>query len=359
MRRLNDRLLSFLGPFKFCFITALDAIFNSKIYQILVRARKFEWCHYIQEIFLLSLRLWWKVPVRCGSQLTRNRKRTLKPLSSSVFETLKTVEILRRLRGQRGGQLRRSSRFSTSSFSSKFKVLANVVDLHKTSSVSSNIQNHIYDDIMETIPNAVLSYPSAKLQNTRPLFCISLLLPDRAAPSTFESTTINVASTPRGQPSSSSAQRNCTTSKLKIVYFNIRSLRSPSHLIELRDWDAANKRHKTDVITISEIWLNTSVTNCEVSIDGYKLYRQDRLRKRGGGVCAYIRKDITVTVLKDISNLSDNYFHQFWLKPQYRKLRSVVICISYRPPDCLLSCFEELLKPSYIQALTVHKPIAV
>ena len=129
------------------------------------------------------------------------------------------------------------------------------------------------------------------------------------------------------------------------VHLNIRSLRSPSHLIELRDWAAANK---TDVITISETWLNTTVTNSEVSIDGYKLYRQDRLRKHGGGVCAYIRKDITVTVLKDISNLSDNYFHQFWLKLQYRKLRSVVICISYRPPDCPLSFFEELLKPSYI-----------
>ena len=187
------------------------------------------------------------------------------------------------------------------------------------------------------------------------LFCL-ILLPHRAAPSTFESTTINVAFTPRGQPSSNSAQRNCTTSKLKIVHLNIRSLRSPSHLIELRDWASANK---TDVITISEIWLNTSVINCEVSIDGYKLYRQDKLRKRGGGVCAYIRKDITVTVLKDISNLSYNYFHQFWLKLQYRKLRSVVICISYRPPDCLLSCFEELLKPSYIQALTMNKPIAV
>ena len=36
-----------------------------------------------------------------------------------------------------------------------------------------------------------------------------------------------------------------------------------------------------------------------------------------------------------------------------------MICISYRPPDCLLSCFEELLRPSYIQALTMNKPIAV
>ena len=36
-----------------------------------------------------------------------------------------------------------------------------------------------------------------------------------------------------------------------------------------------------------------------------------------------------------------------------------MICISYRPPDCPLSGFEELLKPSYIQALTMNKPIAV
>ena len=116
--------------------------------------------------FLLSLRFWCKVPVRCGSQLTRNRERTLKPLSSSVFEALKTVEILRRFRGQRGGQLRSSSRFPTSSFSSKFKVYANVVDLHKTSSVSPNIQNHVYDAIMETIPNAVLPYPSTSSSGT-------------------------------------------------------------------------------------------------------------------------------------------------------------------------------------------------
>ena len=163
--------------------------------------------------------------MRCGSYLTRNREGTFsKPLSSSVFEALKTVRILRRFRGQRGGQLKSSSRFSTSFSSSKFKVSANVVDVHKTSSVSSNIQVHTYDVIMETIPNTVSPYPSTSSSGR----------------STFESTTINVASTPRSQPSSSSAQRNCTTSKLKIVHLNIRSLRSPSHLTELRDWAATN-----------------------------------------------------------------------------------------------------------------------
>ena len=83
--------------------------------------------------FLLSLPFWWKFPVRCRSKLTRNREGTLKPLSSSVFEALKTVGMLRRFRGQRGGQLRTSSRFSTSFPSSKSKVLANVADLHKNS----------------------------------------------------------------------------------------------------------------------------------------------------------------------------------------------------------------------------------
>ena len=167
--------------------------------------------------------------MRCESQLTHNREGTLKPLSWSVFEALKTVRILRRFRGQRGGQLKSSSRFSTSFSSSKFKVSANVVDVRKTSSS----QVHTCDVIMETISNAVSPYPSTSSSGR----------------STFESTTINVACTPRGQPFSSSARRNCATSKLKIVHLNIRSLRSPSHFIELRDRAAANK---TDVITISE-----------------------------------------------------------------------------------------------------------
>ena len=176
--------------------------------------------------FLLSLCFWWKVPVRCGSQLTRNRKRTLKPLSSSVFEALKTVEILRRFRGQRGGELRSSSRFLHRLFHRNLK-------FQQTQSICIKpLLSHEIFKITSMMPSR---------KQFLMLFCL-ILLPHRAAPSTFESTTINVASTPRGQPSSSSAQRNCTTSKLKIVHFNIRSLRSPSHLIELRDWDAANKR---------------------------------------------------------------------------------------------------------------------
>ena len=101
-------------------------------------------------------------------------------------------------------------------------------------------------------------------------------------------------------------------------------------------------------LTISESWLNSSVTNREIAIDDYKIHRLDRLHKKGGGVCAYIKKNIKAT-----------NFHQLWINLQCRKNKSIIICVSYRPPDTRLNCFEDLLKPNYIQALTLNKQILV
>ena len=86
---------------------------------------------------------------------------------------------------------------------------------------------------------------------------------------------------------------------------------------------------------------------------------QDRLHKRGGGVCAYVRKDLKSSVLKDLTSISERNFHQLWIKVQYKKFKSIIICVTYRPDDSPLSSFEELLKPCYIQALTLDKPISI
>ena len=141
-----------------------------------------------------------------------------------------------------------------------------------------------------------------------------------------------------------------------MIHVNIRSLRNSAHLIQLRELAV---QQKLDVITVSETWLNSTVTNAKVSIDGYKLYRQDRLHKRGGGVCAFIREDIRVHIPKDIPQVLESYFQQLWLKMQNKKLKSIIVCASYRPPDSPLPSFEVLLKPSYIQALTLCKPIVI
>ena len=147
-----------------------------------------------------------------------------------------------------------------------------------------------------------------------------------------------------------------TCGGLEILHLNIRSLKNRAHLLELRQ--LASER-KSDVITISETWLNTTVSSAEIQIEGYNLHRLHRLHKGGGGVCAYVRKDFKSSVLKELSSISERNFHQLWINVQCKKLKSTIICVTYRSDDSPLSSFEEVLKPSYIQALLLDKPITI
>ena len=146
------------------------------------------------------------------------------------------------------------------------------------------------------------------------------------------------------------------SSQVKIVHLNIRSLKNKTHFIEITNFIKLNN---VDVLTLSETWLNTTTKNYEIAIEGYKLFRLDRLRKKGGGVCAYIRHNIKASVIKDLSFISDSSFHQFWIQLQYNKNKSVVICIVYRVPDCPVDRFDSLLKPNYTRALLKQKPIII
>ena len=44
---------------------------------------------------------------------------------------------------------------------------------------------------------------------------------------------------------------------------------------------------------------------------------------------------------------------------QHKKLKSLIICVVYRPPDCALDCFDLLLKPNYTQVLLLRKPVLI
>ena len=147
-----------------------------------------------------------------------------------------------------------------------------------------------------------------------------------------------------------------TRSGLKIVHLNIRSLRNTAHIVQLRYLAISSN---IDVLTISETWLSTTCTNSEVGIASYNLFRLDRLHKRGGGVCAHVRKELKASVLKELSEISETDFHQLWIKVQCKMFKSLLICVPYRPPDCPVVCFESFFKPNYIQALQYGKPIFI
>ena len=68
-------------------------------------------------------------------------------------------------------------------------------------------------------------------------------------------------------------------------------------LVQLRSLFEENE---LDVLAVSESWLNSSVKNAEVEIQGYKKSRLDRQNKIGGGVCIYKRASFKTKVLKDL-----------------------------------------------------------
>ncbi|CAB3995079.1 Hypothetical predicted protein [Paramuricea clavata] len=119
------------------------------------------------------------------------------------------------------------------------------------------------------------------------------------------------------------------------------------------------KDRNYDILALSELWLNSTVTNAEVEIKGFKLTRLDRLGKTGGGVCVYSKSSIKVKCLKNITGISEFGFHQLWMLIQLRKLRSILLCVTYRVDYCPTSTFHDTFMENYIHALTLGKEIIV
>ena len=76
-----------------------------------------------------------------------------------------------------------------------------------------------------------------------------------------------------------------------ILYYNARSL-----LPKLDNLILAIDIFKPHIICIVETWLSSEITDCEISIPGFQLFRCDRNR-HGGGVLAYVSNMFSVTVL--------------------------------------------------------------
>lgn len=152
------------------------------------------------------------------------------------------------------------------------------------------------------------------------------------------------------------AMTTSSLKRIKLAHFNARSLKNRTNFIQVENFVLQND---IEIFTISETWLNSTVTNKEINIPGYKVYRLDRRHKKGGGVCAYLRTNLKVVVLKSISKVSECGFHQLWLKIQHAKLKSIIVCVAYRPPDTQLTCFVNELAPSLIDALSLGKDVFI
>lgn len=116
-----------------------------------------------------------------------------------------------------------------------------------------------------------------------------------------------------------------STNNLKIAHLNVRSLLS--RFLDFKEMVLSNN---FNLITVSESWLSPDVESELVNIQGYKLFRCDRLT-RGGGIAAYANINLNIQVL-DINMPNDGTLESLWLK---LKLNNKLYAVGtfYRPPN--------------------------
>ena len=113
---------------------------------------------------------------------------------------------------------------------------------------------------------------------------------------------------------------------LRMAHLNFRSL-----LSKLDEVLLFIQRHNVDVMTLSETWLDETVTDLEVCPDGYNLliFRRDRNRW-GGGVAIVLSNHIRCRACPDIS---EGNVESLWIQLYPHTKRAVLLCFVHRSPS--------------------------
>ena len=87
---------------------------------------------------------------------------------------------------------------------------------------------------------------------------------------------------------------------------------------------------KPHIIGISESWANNDITDAELGLEGYALFRKDRMVRRGGGVLLYIKDTIPANKVQLQEEADCN--EAIWCK-QVKGHTTVTIGVVYRCPN--------------------------
>lgn len=122
---------------------------------------------------------------------------------------------------------------------------------------------------------------------------------------------------------------------MKIAHLNVRSLKSREHFHLIKDTMAQNG---LDIFTISETWLDATVTDESIEIPGFQVFRQDLgPLKSGGGLCTYVKTSLKASMIEELSSVSINGFQQVWLKEECKAYKSLLVCNVYRAKPCYIT----------------------
>ena len=102
-------------------------------------------------------------------------------------------------------------------------------------------------------------------------------------------------------------QRNTSESGIKCVCLNTRSIINKRN--ELNIMVDEIKPHN---IGITESWANNDITDAELGLEGYVMFRKDRMGRGGGGVLPYIKETIPAYEVHEEADCNEAIWFKLW-----------------------------------------------
>ena len=82
---------------------------------------------------------------------------------------------------------------------------------------------------------------------------------------------------------------------------------------------------------ITESWVNTDITDAELGLTGYVMFRRDQIGRRGGGVILYVNESIQAYEIK--FERKADYDEAVLVQNSFRKFKIKSIGLVYQSPN--------------------------
>ena len=112
-----------------------------------------------------------------------------------------------------------------------------------------------------------------------------------------------------------------------IISMNIQGLYPNSNQTKPGQLANLMEEEKAIALCLSETWLHPDMLDAEVLIEGFVLFRADRLARTRGGAAIYLREDLAATIMLEFSNDAVEI-----VGVKIDPTDTLLICV-YRPPD--------------------------
>ena len=118
----------------------------------------------------------------------------------------------------------------------------------------------------------------------------------------------------------------------KCFYANVRSL---ANRIKMAELEIYVKNENPDIIGLTETWTNNKISDDELKLVGYDMFRKDRENQKNtghgaGGVLLYVKNDLNAVQREDLNNRK--FKESVWCELKLKTYK-LIIGVCYRTPS--------------------------